>query len=128
MKKRLLLDIDGVLCSSGYLELINEYLNTNYTLDDFDEYYIDKVLLPDEQLNDFYEFIKNKDQYANPMFMPNAVETITKLSEIYDIYPCSDCRNHFAPEQSGRIFTNKFNLLYRTFPQDVIPAKNYIFT
>ena len=36
MKKKILLDIDEVFCFSGYLELVNEFLNTNYTIDDFE--------------------------------------------------------------------------------------------
>ena len=45
MKKKILLDIDEVFCFSGYLELVNEFLNTNYTIDDFTEYYIDEVAI-----------------------------------------------------------------------------------
>ena len=45
MKKKILLDIDEVFCFSGYLELVNEFLNTNYIIDDFTEYYIDEAAI-----------------------------------------------------------------------------------
>lgn len=128
MKKKILLDIDEVFCFSGYLELVNEFLNTNYTIDDFTEYYIDEVAIPEDRKQEFYQFISTKDQYENPVLLPGTLETIKILSKYYYIYPCSDCRNPFDLKNSGRIFKSKFELLYRLIPEDVIPPKNYIFT
>ena len=128
MKKKILLDIDEVFCFSGYLELVNEFLNTNYTIDDFTEYYIDEVAIPGDRKQEFYQFISTKDQYENPVLLPGTLETIKILSKYYDIYPCSHCRNPFDLKNSGRIFKSKFELLYRLIPEDVIPPKNYIFT
>ena len=128
MKKKILLDIDEVFCFSGYLELVNEFLNTNYTIDDFTEYYIDEVAIPKDRKQEFYQFISTKDQYENPVLLPGTLETIKILSKYYDIYPCSDCRNPFDLKNSGRIFKSKFEMLYRLIPEEVIPAKNYIFT
>lgn len=127
-KETILLDIDEVLCFSGYLELVNEFLNTNYTIDDFSDYYIDEAAIPKEKMGEFCEFMKNRDQYENPMFLPHAIEAIKNLSNYYDIYPLSDCRNNFDLKNSGRIFKGKFELLYRTFSKEEIPSKNYIFT
>lgn len=128
MKKKILLDIDEVFCFSGYLELVNEFLGTNYTIDDFTEYYIDEVAIPEDRKQEFYQFISTKNQYENPVLLPGTLETIKKLSEYYDIYPCSDCRNPFDLKNSGRIFKSKFEMLYRLIPEDVISPKNYIFT
>lgn len=128
MKKKILLDIDEVFCFSGYLELVNEFLGTNYTIDDFTEYYIDEVAIPEDRKQEFYQFISTKNQYENPVLLPGTLETIKKLSAYYDIYPCSDCRNPFDLKNSGRIFKSKFEMLYRLIPEDVIPPKNYIFT
>ena len=128
MKKKILLDIDEVFCFSGYLELVNEFLNTNYKIDDFDDYYIDEVAIPEDKKEEFYKFASTKDQYANPVILPGAIDAISILSKYYDIYPCSDCRNPFDLKKSGRIFKSKFELLYRLIPEDVIPPKNYIFT
>lgn len=128
MKKRILLDIDEVLCFSGYVELVNEFLGTNYTIDDFTDYYIDEVAIPKDRMKEFNEFVKDKDQYKNPVFIPGAVDAIKRLSKYYDIYPCSDCRHQADLAQSGRIYASKFNLLYKTFTEDEIPTQNYIFT
>ena len=128
MKKKILLDIDEVFCFSGYLELVNEFLGTNYKIDDFKDYYIDEVAIPTAKKEAFYEFASTKDQYAKPVILPGAIDALSILSKYYDIYPCSDCRNPFDLKNSGRIFKSKFEMLYRLIPEEVIPAKNYIFT
>lgn len=127
-KIKLLLDVDEVICFSGFLELVNEFLGTQYKIDDFSTYYIDEAAVPENRMGEFNAFSAGKDQYANPTFLPGAIEAITRLSEYYNIYLCSDCRNPFDLENSGRIFASKFNLLYKTIPQEIIPAKNYILT
>lgn len=53
MKKKILLDIDEVFCFSGYLKLVNEFLGTNYKIDDFEDYYIDEVAIPTEKKKPF---------------------------------------------------------------------------
>lgn len=127
-KLKLLLDVDEVICFSGFLQLVNEFLGTKYNIDDFKNYYIEEEAVPKERMDEFNVFCRDKDQYANPQFLPGAIDAIMRLSEYYDIYLCSDCRNPFDLENSGRIFMCKFNLLFKTIPQDVIPAKNYILT
>ena len=37
-KKSILLDVDEVICFSGFLEAVNEFLNTSYVIDDFKVY------------------------------------------------------------------------------------------
>lgn len=129
MKKlRLLLDVDEVLCFSGFLELVNEFLGTKYEIDDFHTYYIDEAAIPEERMKEFNAFCRDKDQYANQKLLPGALEALSELKEHYDIFVCSDCRNPFDLENSGRIFSSKFNYLFKNIPQDIIPAKNYIFT
>lgn len=101
MKKKILLDIDEVICFSGYVELVNEFLHTNYTVDDFSEYYISDIAIPKERKKEFYDFISKRNQYENRQLLPGALESIKKLSKYYDIYPCSDCRNPFDMANSG---------------------------
>lgn len=127
-KESILLDIDEVVCFSGYLELVNEFLNTNYSIDDFKNYYIDEEAIGSERMDEFNEFIKGRNHYENPIFLPNAVRVLKKLSKYYDIYPLSACISAFDLENSGKFFKDKFDFLYNTFTQEEIPAKNYIFT
>lgn len=127
-KLRLLLDVDEVVCFSGFLDLVNEFLGTDFEIDQFTDYYVDEVAIPKERMSEFNHFINGKNQYARPVYLPGSIEAITRLSKLYEIFVCSDCRNPFDLERSGRLFKNKYDLLYRTFPQDVVNAKNYVFT
>lgn len=124
MKKKILLDIDEVFCFSGYVELINEFLHTNYTVDDFSEYYISDIAIPKERKKEFYEFISKRNQYENPQLLLGALESIKRLSKYYDI---CDCRNPFDMANSGCIYKGKFEMLHSLISEDVIPARNYIF-
>ena len=109
-KKSILLDVDEVICFSGFLQAVNDFMGTNYEIDDFKEYYIDEVAIPKECFNDFNQFLKQRNLYENPVFLPHAIETIKKLNEKYVIYICSSCVNPFDIEGSGRIL--KINMIF----------------
>ena len=125
-KKILLLDVDEVIVFSGFLPLINEFLHTNYKIDDFKDYYIDEAAIPKEKFEEFKAFKKGKSLYKNAEPLPHAIETIKKLNEVYDIYLCSDCIDPFDIEYSGEVFKDKFYLLRKILP--FIPPKKFIFT
>ena len=57
MKKTLLLDVDEVIVFSGFLEAINDFLGTNYVIDEFSEYYIDTVVIPSDRMDEFNDFL-----------------------------------------------------------------------
>lgn len=124
--KKLLLDVDEVIVFSGYLPYINTFLKTNYTIDDFDEYYLNEAKIPKEKQHEFQEFIKDKNLYEKPDILPKAIETIKKLNKVYDIYICSSCINTGDIEASGRIFKHKYDFLRKYLP--FINPQKYIFT
>ena len=55
-RKKILLDVDEVICFSGFLDAVNEFLGTSYLIDDFTDYYIDEVAIPKDQFEDFKRF------------------------------------------------------------------------
>lgn len=125
-RKDVLLDVDDVICFSGFIEAINEFMGTDYKMDDFSVYYIDEVAIPKERFTDFSKFIRGRNFYDNAHILPNAIETIGSLSEIYNIYPCSSCINPFDVEEPGDAWKNKFEFLRRVLP--FIKPENIIFT
>lgn len=125
-KKDLLLDVDEVICFSGYLEAVNDFLNTNYTIDDFDKYYIDAQVVPKEKISEFNEFVSKRNLYNYTSFLPGAIETIKKLNEKYNIYILSACINPFDLDNSGIQFKNKYDFLRKNLP--FINPRNFIFT
>lgn len=115
-KKDLLLDVDEVICFSGYLEAVNDFLNTNYNIDDFDCYYIDEKVIPKERFKEFNEYVSKRNLYYYTSFLPGAIETIKKLNEKYEIYICSACLNTFDLDNSGIQFKNKYDFLRKNLP------------
>lgn len=125
-KKTLLLDVDEVICFSGYLELVNEFLNTNYEIDDFKDYYIDEVAIPKDRITEFNAFVHTKNKYLNPVVLPNAIDTIKRLNEVLNIIICSSCINPLDIENSEKDFVNKFKFLMKSLP--FLDPNSFIFT
>jgi len=114
-KKTILIDVDEVVCNSGLLDVMNNFLGTNYTLDDFEEYYIDGKV-PENRKEEFYKLLQDVDSYENARLIDGAVETIYELSKKYDILMCSSCVMFFNMKGSGIYFKHKYDFLVRTFP------------
>lgn len=125
-KKKILLDVDEVICFSGFLPVINEFLNTNYEIDNFTKYYLDVAAIPKERMEEFNKFISTKNLYDYADLLPNSVEVIRELNEYYDIYILSSCVNPFDIENSGILFLNKYKFLLKNLP--FINPEKYIFT
>lgn len=94
-KKDILLDVDEVICFSGFLEAVNDFMGKNYVIDDFKDYYIDEVAVPKEKFDEFNQFVNTRNLYENAHILPKAVETLEELNRGYNIYPCSSCVNPF---------------------------------
>lgn len=126
MKKTIILDVDEVICFGGFLNAVNDFLGTNYVIDDFTDYYIDEACIPKDRMAEFNEFIQGRDMYKNALMLPNAIETIKDLNEKYEIFILSSCVNPFDVEGSGRLFQDKYNFLRSILP--FLNPKNIILT
>ena len=124
--KKILLDVDEVICFSGFLEAVNDFLGTNYEIDDFTEYYIDVAAVPENRMEEFAEFVNNRNLYKDANILPDAIETIEKLNKVYDIYICSSCVNSLDVIGSGRIFKDKYDFLVTKLP--FLDPQKFIFT
>lgn len=82
--KRIMIDMDNVITNPLFLEFINEFLGTNYKLDDLDEYYLQKLITKDS--NKFWDFINNKNLYEGIELFDGCYEVLEKLSKKYDLY------------------------------------------
>lgn len=124
--KKILLDVDEVICFSGFLEAVNDFLGTDYEIDDFTDYYIDTVAVPEDRMKEFAEFVNNRNLYENAHILPGSIDAIKRLSKIYDIYICSSCVNSLDVNGSGRIFMDKYNFLISMLP--FLNPEHFIFT
>lgn len=124
--KKILVDVDEVICDTGFLALINKFLGTSYTFDDFSDYYIDDVIGNESKRKEFYKWIQDYNMYDYANVLPGAYEVLKELNEYYDIYVYSACVNPFFVEKSGKQFMDKYNYLQNNFP--FIDPNKYIFT
>ena len=126
MKKVLLIDVDEVITFSDILDAINEFMNTDYSIDDFNTYFIDREVIPQDKILEYNKYLVSRGFYKKPKVLPNAVEVIKELNEIYDVYICSSCINLIDVNSSGDIFKDKFDFLVKLLP--FINPKHFIFT
>ncbi len=125
-KKNILLDVDEVICFAGFLDYANEFMNTNYEIDDIKTYFIDDTIIPQNKIKEYNKFLNSKNIYENAHILPNAIESIKKLSEYYNIIICSACINPYDVENSGKYFKDKYDFLIKTLP--FLKPENFIFT
>ena len=125
-KKNVLLDVDDVICFAGFLDYANEFMNTNYEIDDIKTYYIDDTIIPQNKIKEYNKFLNSKNIYENAHILPNAIESIKKLSEYYNIIICSACINPYDVENSGKYFKDKYDFLIKTLP--FLKPESFIFT
>lgn len=123
--KKILIDIDEVICDTTFLYYINEFLGTNYKLDDFTTYYLDEVI-PEEQREDFYNFYLSHDVYEKAELIDGACEGLKELNSNYDVYLYSSCVMFNKERESGKLFGNKYDFVMNKLP--FIKPENIIFT
>lgn len=123
--KKIMIDMDDVICDGGFLSLVNEFLHTNYDISQIKTYYI-QDLIPKERFQEWSEFFNSKNVYDYSKLIPNAYEVIEKLSHKYEIYIVSAYIFRENEEYSAKNLKNKFEWLYKNLP--FISPENYVFT
>jgi len=125
MKKRLMIDMDDVICNGGFLHLINEFTHKNYTIDEFSKYYMQDII-PEEKKKEWIKFFEQGNMYSHAQFIGTAYESIKKLNEVYEIFIVTAYLIKDDFSISGTNLKNKFNWLQVNLP--FISQKNYVFT
>ena len=125
-KKDILVDVDEVIVFSGFVEAVNDFMGTNYVIDDFTEYYIDEVAIPKDKMDEFNKFLNNRNLYDYAEILPGAIETLEELNKEYNIYLLTSCVNEANLDGCGRVFMDKYNFLRKNLP--FINPKQFIFT
>ena len=123
--KKIAIDMDDVICDGGFLYLVNQFLNTNYTLKDVKSYYI-QDLIPEEKKEEWKIYYTKHNLYDYVNFLENAYEVMEKLSKHYELYVLTAYVHRDVPEFSGEILKQKYNWLYQKLP--FISPERYIFT
>lgn len=124
-KKKLIIDFDDTICQSVFLKKVNEFLGTNYSIDEFKNYLIDEIV-PENKKKKFYDTFFDKDPYEDLALIDGAKSALKKLNEVYDIYVCSAGIMLLNPKSSGKLFASKYNYLLKNLP--FLDPKKFIFT
>lgn len=123
--KKIMIDMDDVICDGGFLSLVNKFLKTNYQKKDLKTYYI-QDLIPKEKYPEWTEFFNTKNVYDYVEFLPDCYEVMEKLSKKYELYITTAYIFRDNEEYSAKNLKNKFEWLYENIP--FISPNNYIFT
>lgn len=123
--KRIVIDLDDVICGGGFLNLVNQFLGTNYTEEDTKGYYI-QDLVPKQKMEEWNQYFKTHDMYNYVNIKEGAKEVIQKLNTAYEVCILSAYVLREHQENSGEHLKNKYNWLYENLP--FLDPKKYIFT
>ncbi len=122
--KKMMIDMDDVLCAGGHLGILNQFLNTNYTLEDLPGYFVED-LVPEERLTEYYEFFQTQNVYDYVTVMEDAVEVLEKLSKQYQLFICTAYYTNIYEQNYSRLLLDKYDWLQRQFP--FISPYQYVF-
>ena len=126
--KKIFIDVDDVICDNGFMFLVNDFLGSNYTLDDVKTYYVEEELMTESQKLAFYKYLEDKNPYEHNFIFDGAKEVLKRLNEKYEVYICSSCAIDIPglKEASGLFYKNKYDFLIENFP--FLDVNKFVFT
>lgn len=122
MKKRIMVDMDDVITTGGFLHLVNEYLKTNYKEDDFESFYMQDVV-PDK--DEFFKWFKTHNMYEYCNLTSDVYKVLEKLSKNYEIFIGTSYIIKDIIKDTGFLLPQKYEFLINTFP--FLNPNNFIF-
>jgi len=122
VNKSLMIDMDDVICTGGFLYLINYYLGSNYTYDDFKDFYMQDII-PDK--DDFFEWFSTQNMYDYCYLNDGCYDTMKALNKEYNLFIATDYVWREIADKCGYIVGQKFDYLQKNLP--FINPRQYIF-
>lgn len=113
--KKILIDVDEVICNTTFLYYINEFLNSNYKLEDFTNYYLDEII-PEDRRNEFYDFYISHDVYEKSELIDGAYDGLKWINDNFEVYLLSSCIMFNKEKESGKLFADKYNFIINRLP------------
>lgn len=125
-RKNIVFDADDVLWTNYFMSAINEFLGTNYSENEFEEYYLDMAILDDKQIVEFRKFLLTYDLFSGAILTKDVYEVLEELNKVHNVYICSACVMYGLENNSADFFAQKFNFLINNFP--FLDPNKFIFT
>lgn len=127
--KKLICDFDDVICDNKILDLLNEYMKTNFTEQDMTEAYtMDDLFDDQEKIKDAYRYVVDKNIYTGANLKEDAYDVLERMQEKYDyeIFICSACLINGYENLFGKVFMDKYNFITKVLP--FVKPQNIILT
>lgn len=121
MKKRIMVDMDDVITTGGFLHLVNEYLKANYKEDDFESFYMQDVV-PDK--DEFFKWFKTYNMYDFCTLTSDVYEVLEELNKNYEIFIGTSYMIRDLKDSSF-LLPQKYEYLINKFP--FLNPNNFIF-
>lgn len=123
-KKTIMIDMDNVITDGIFLDLINEFLKTDYKLENMKTYFLQELI--EEYKEEFWNYVKDKNFYKNAPLIKDCYIVLKELQKDYEIYIVTAYIWNESLDLSGNNLKNKYYYLKEKLP--FIPIQNYIFT
>ena len=89
-KPIIITDLDDVICKGGYLYLLNKYLNTSYSEENFKGLkYFEDIIEDPLQKQIFIHYLCKQNPYYHTHLIDGAYDSLKLLSKEFEIYICS---------------------------------------
>ena len=122
--KRLVVDMDNCITNALFIDRINEFLKTNYVLEEQKEFKLQN--LAGNRISDYWKFMKDKSFYDDAPLIDGAYDVLETLNKKYELYIVTAYLYLDSnPDISANNLKEKYEYLKRKLP--FISPKQYIF-
>ena len=122
--KKLMVDMDNVITDGRYLDYINEFLNTDYKLENQTEYYLQDLV--GDRVDEFWKEFGNKNVYQDAPLIEGCYKALEELNKKYEVYIVTAYFWGGSNEAISNNIKDKYNYLTEKLP--FISPQNFIFT
>lgn len=105
----LMIDMDNVITDGVFFDYIQEFLGKKISLEEVNTYYLQDLI--EEQKEEFWEWVKEKNFYKDAILFKDCYETLKKLNKKYDLYIVTAYLWKDTIDLSGANLKNKYNYL-----------------
>ena len=121
--KRLMIDMDNCITDALFMDRINEFLGTNYKLEEQTEFRLQKIT--GDRIDEFWQFMKDKSFYDDAPLIDGVYEALEILNRKYELYITTAYIYTEIPDISSNNLKFKYEYLKKKLP--FISPKQYIF-
>ena len=126
-KKTLMVDMDDVIVTGNFLNVVETFLDKKIDINTVKSYYL-QDLIPKEQKDAFWQYIKDKEFYKKASLLPDCYDVLEKLNKKYNIYIATAYiwkNDEAGIDLSGNLLKEKYYFLQEKLP--FIKPEQYIF-